>query len=461
MRRSAEMGQQPIRKLLIKFSIPAIVGMMVQSLYNIVDRIFIGQGVGPLGIAGVTVGFPLMLIQMAFGMLIGLGANALISIRLGEQRKDEAEKVMGNAVVLFLIIAIVMPVLGLTWMRPLLRLFGASDTIMPHAVDYLQVILLGTVFQTMGFGMNNFIRGEGNPKTAMKTMLIGAGLNLILDPLFIFGLNMGVRGAAIATVLSQMASSMWVLSYFLGRGSLLKLHWHNLRLQKSLVLRIMAVGSPPFTMHLVASVINAILNNQLQRYGGDVAISTMGILYSIAMLILMPIFGLNQGAQPIIGYNYGAKKYDRVRKTLKLAITAASTVVIIGFIVTQFLPMPLMHLFSKDDSILMQMGPRAMRIFFMMMPLIGFQVVSANYFQAVGKPRHAMLLSLSRQVLFLIPAVILLPYLWGLDGVWAATPLADFLSSVLTALFLAYELRHLGEQHKRVSLETAPLVGEP
>ena len=450
MHRSQEIGEGKISALLLKFSIPAIVGMLVSALYNVVDRIFIGQGVGSLGIAGATVGFPIMLVQMAFGMLIGLGGNALVSIRLGEQRKEEADTVAGNALVLLVITSLVMMGLGLTFLKPLLRLFGASAAIMPYSVDYMQVILLGTVFQMVGFGMNNFIRGEGNPGMAMKTMFIGAGLNTVLDPVFIFVLHMGVRGAAIATIISQAASAIWVLSYFAGGKSLLKIRRPALILRKRIVLKIFAIGSAPFAMHMVASVLNAILNIQLQRYGGDIAISVMGIMYSLAMLILMPIFGINQGSQPIIGYNFGAKKYDRVRLATKLATGAASVVVMAGFLITQLFPNALIRLFNHDDPQLLEMGRHAIRIFFLMLPVVGFQVVSANYFLAVGKAKQAMFLSLSRQLVFLIPAILILPRFFGLDGIWMASPFADFMSAFVSGLFLFNEIRHLGRQHDKM-----------
>lgn len=443
------MSEGSIPSLLVKFSLPAVVGMMVNALYNIVDRIFIGQGVGPLGLAGVTVGFPLMLIQMAFGMLIGLGANALISIKLGQQRKDEAERILGTATVLLIITSFIMSAFGLFFLPSLLRLFGASDAILPYAISYMRYILLGSIVQAISFGMNNFIRGEGNPRTAMKTMFIGAGLNILLNPIFIFVFKMGVAGAAIATVLSQTVSAIWVLSYFLSGKSLLKLHVQNMRIRKSVVLKILAIGSAPFAMHLVASVLNAILNNQLQKYGGDLAISIMGILYSISMLTLMPIFGINQGAQPIIGYNFGAERYDRVKKTLQLAISYASIIVFLGFLLTQLFPFALIKLFNHNDQALQNLGGHALPIFFLMLPLVGFQIVSANYFQAVGKPQWAILLTLSRQIIFFIPAMFVFPHFFQLDGIWMTAPFADFMSALLSGLFLIHEFRLLAKQANR------------
>jgi putative MATE family efflux protein len=306
MDRSQQMGEGSIPRLLFRFSIPAIVGMLVNALYNVVDRVFIGWGVGALGIAGVTIGFPIMIVQMAFGMLIGMGAATLVSIRLGEKKREEAERIIGNALSLLVAISLVLAAAGLIWLRPLLILFGASPAILAQGEQYLSVILAGSVFMGVGFGMNGFIRAEGNPRIAMLTMIIGAVLNTILDPIFIFWFKMGVRGAAIATVISQATSAAWVLAYFLRGKSLLKLRLANLKVNQDIAWSIAAIGFAPFAMQLAASVLNAILTRQLQRYGGDLAIAAMGILFSVSMLILMPVFGLNQGAQPLIGYNYGA-----------------------------------------------------------------------------------------------------------------------------------------------------------
>jgi putative MATE family efflux protein len=441
--RTAQLGTASIGRLLLRFSVPAIVGMLVQSLYNVVDRIFIGNGVGPLGLAGATVSFPFMLVFMAFGMLVGIGGGSLLSISLGEGKKDFAESVLNNAFVLIIIVSAVLTVAGLAFLDPLLRFAGASDAILPFARSYMRIILFGVVLNSIGFGMNNFIRGEGNPKMAMGTMLIGAVLNTILDPIFIFVLDMGIAGAAWATIISQGVSAVWVLRYFMGGKSHLVLDASKMKLRRDVVLRIFAIGSAPFSMQLAASALNTILNNRLQSYGGDMAISAMGIIYSVAMLILMPIFGLNQGAQPIIGYNYGAKQYKRVIRTTELAIMAATVIVIVGWLVTRLFPQAIISIFSRGNAELLDIGTRAMKIFFSMFPFVGFQIVGANYFQAVGKPRHAMFLSLSRQVLLLIPLLFILPLFFGLDGVYGASPTSDVLSSVLTGTFFFIELRSL------------------
>ena len=453
MNHSMQLGEEKVLKLLLKFSIPAIIGMIVNALYNVVDRIFIGNSVGSLGIAGITIGFPIMLVMMACAMLIGIGSTSLISIKLGEQKKEEAELIMGNGMVLLILISILLSIFGLVFLNPLLKIFGASDAVLPYASEYLRVILCGTVFQSIGFGMNNFIRAEGNPRVAMMTMLIGAILNIILDPIFIFGLQLGIKGAALATIISQAVSAAWVLYYFIGGKSYLKIYARNLKLNLNIVSRIVALGSAPFTMQIAASLLSVIMNRSLKFYGGDVAISGMGVINSVALLILMPIFGINQGVQPIIGYNYGAKKFDRVKTALKLGIMAATIVVVFGFIIVQLFPKQIVSVFNRKDKELIEFGVQGLRIFLIFLPIIGFQIIGANYFQAVGKPKQAMLLSLSRQVLILIPALLILPRYFGIEGVLMAGPVSDFGSSILTAIWLFMEIKSLREKH----LETNPI----
>ena len=448
MNRSEQLGEEKISRLLLKFSIPAVIGMLVNALYNIVDRIFIGRTVGEPGIAGIAIGFPLMLVLMAFGMLIGIGATSLVSIRLGEKKKDEAEVILGNSMMLLIGIAVVLTSVGLLFLDPLLRLSGASQTILPYARDYMSIILFGVIFQNIGFGMNNFIRAEGNPKIAMYTMLIGAILNIILDAVFVLVFGWGVKGAALATILSQAVSAGWVLYYFLGGKSLLKIHIRNLKLQLPIVTKIVAIGSAPFAMQMVASVLGIIINNSLKIYGGDVAIAGMGIINSIAMLILMPIFGINQGAQPIIGYNYGAEKFDRVKHALKLAVIAATVVVTVGFIVTQLFTRQIISVFIKDEIQLIEFSTHALRVFLIFLPIIGFQMVSANYFQAVGKPKQAIFLSLSRQFIFLIPALLILPIFFKLEGILIAGPVADLGASIITGIWIYRELKNLDDKHQ-------------
>ncbi|MCP4754376.1 MAG: MATE family efflux transporter, partial [Proteobacteria bacterium] len=298
------MGEQKIFRLLIRFSVPAVVGMMVQALYNVVDRIYIGRAVGSLGIGATTIAMPIMMIGFGFALMIGIGANSLVSIRLGEQKRDEAERVLGNAVVMLLIAAVSLTTLGLVFLTPALKFFGATDTILPYARDYMRIIMAGWIVQTIGFGLNNFIRGEGNPKIAMLTMLIGSISNMILDPIFIFGLGWGMEGAAIATVISQIISAVWVLHYFISGKSLLKIRPKYFRLERTVVLRILAIGGAPFLMHITDSMMSAIVNTQLKIHGGDLGLSMFGVIISFMMMIFMFVIGVAQGTQPIIGYNY-------------------------------------------------------------------------------------------------------------------------------------------------------------
>jgi len=462
--RSDKLENRPIGRLLLSFSVPAIVGMTVQAAYNIVDRIFVGQAVGRLGISAITVTFPVMLILMAFGMLVGLGATAIVSIRLGQRRKEEAETVLGNALVLLVVINGAVAVVASVFLRPLLHLFGASPDVLPMAEGYARIVLLGAIFQGVGFGLNNVIRGEGSPRTAMATMILGASVNVGLDALFIFDLGMGVRGAALATILAQLTTAVWVLMHFRSRRALLRLRLASLRLRFATCRSILAIGSAPFAMQLAASAVIGVLNNQLwaygQRsvYGGDLAISVFGIVYSVAMTTMMPVFGISQGAQPIIGFNYGAQRYDRVKRTLFLAVLVASAVTTVGFAATMLFPSEIVHLFDEKDQQLIALGSHAIRLCFAVLPVVGFQVIGANYFQAVGKPKHAMLLSLSRQVILLLPGLLIWPRLLGLDGVWIASPVSDFGSSLLTAVWLAREVRRLGRKHRDAARE--PSVAE-
>lgn len=450
--RALRLGNEPIGSLLLRFSVPAIVGMMVNALYNIVDRIFIGRGVNSVAIGGIYIGMPIMLILMAFSMLVGIGGNTLVSIRLGEDKKEEADKIASNSLMLLIIIGIALGATGLLFLEPLLKAFGASESNIVYSMDYMRVILLGAPFQAVGFGMNNFIRGEGNPKIAMMTMLIGAGLNMILDPLFIFVFNMGVQGAALATIISQFISATWVLRYFLSGSSILDLKKEYLGLKLEYVKKIFGNGFAPFSMQIAASMVTALYNTNLQLHGGDLATSSMGVINSVAMMVLMPVFGINQGSQPIMGYNYGARQYDRVKKTLLYAVLMATTITTTGFLIVQFFPDAIILLFTGTEgaqSGLLPIAVPGIKTLLFMFPIVGFQIVSTSYFQATGKPKQAMLLSLSRQVLVLIPALLILPNIFGLRGVWMAGPLADFISSLITAILVFYSIRQLNAQTKK------------
>jgi len=445
MRQNEQLLNEPVGKLLLKYSLPAIVGMVVNALYNVVDRMYIGK-LGALPMTGIGLSLPIMTLLMGFGMLVGIGAGARVSIKLGQNDKEQAERILGNAFVLLILIMLTLTAVGLFFQVPMLKLFGASDATIGYATDYLTVILIGAIFQGLGFGLNAVIRAEGSPKIAMYTVLIGALVNIVLDPILIFGFDMGIRGAAIATIFSQFLTMVWVLRHFTSSKSKLKLQVKHMKLDFTTVISILSIGMSPFSMQVAASVVSALANNALKSTGGDIAIGAMTVINAIAIFFLMPIFGINQGSQPIIGFNYGAKAYDRVKKTLLIAIICGTTLSTFGFILTQFWTKGLIGLFNNDPE-LVAVASNGMRLFLSMLPFIGFQIVSANYFQAVGKAPKAMFLSLLRQVIVLIPLLIILPKYIGLNGVWIAGPIADFTASVVTAIFLFTELKHLKDSH--------------
>jgi putative MATE family efflux protein len=445
MDNSRVLGTAPIGSLLARYALPSIVGMVVSALYNIVDRIFIGRGVGSLALAGVTVAFPLQLCQIAFSVLIGVGASALISISLGQQDRRKAERALGNGFLLVLAVSITIAALGIAFLDPLLRLFGASATVLPYAHAFSLVILLGTPFATVSQGVNGFIRSEGNPRVAMATQLIGPVLNTFLCPFFIFGLKLGIVGSALATVISQAVGTVWVLSYYLSGRSLLKLRARNFAPRPEIVRAIVAIGSAPFLSELASAVMNGIMNNQLERYGGDSAVTAMSIVFAVSNLVYLTLLGITMGVQPIIGYNTGATNYGRVRRAELLALAAATCFVTFCFAGVQIFPAGFVRLFAGGAPGILEIGVYALRHYFFVMPLIGFQVLSAGYFQAVGKPRQSVLLGLSRQFIILVPLLYILPRYWGLDGVWNAQPIADALSFAITAVFICRELSSLAK----------------
>lgn len=456
------LGEEKIGKLLVKFSIPAIVGMLVSALYNIVDRIYIGNAIdlGKNGLAGITIGFPLMLVTLAIGVLFGIGGATLFSIRLGQKRELDAERVLGNSFILLIVAGIAYTIVGQIFLVPLLRLFGASEVVLPYSLEYMRVIFFGATFQVLSMGLNHFIRADGSPKIAMMTMFIGAGINVVLDPIFIFGLNMGMAGAALATIIAQGVSATWVILHFLGKHSKAKLLLKNFILDSKIAKKIVSLGMPGFLLQLASSILNSLLNRNLFIYGGDIAVSGMGIINSIQTLMLMPIIGLNQGVQPIISFNFGAKKFDRVKQAVKLAIIAATGICLVGFFATRLFPELLVSMFNRDKDLLV-FGTMAIGSWFLMMPVIGFQIIAANFFQAIGRSKSAMFLTLTRQIIFLIPAVIFFPELWGVEGLLYAAPFADLLAAILTGYFfinILKDLTHLSVAHKENEIVAESLL---
>ncbi|HKM39604.1 MAG TPA: MATE family efflux transporter [bacterium] len=449
MDRNNKMGTEKITRLLLQFSLPAIVGMLVNALYNIVDRIFIGNSaeLGTLGLAGLTISFPIMMIMMALAVLFGIGGATLFSIRLGEGKPEEAERVLGLTSLLLILSALTLTVVGNIYLESLLKAFGASEAVLPHAMEYMRIILLGAVFQGISMGGNNFIRADGSPKIAMLTMFLGAGFNILFDPLLIYVFGWGMAGAAIATVGGWVLTSIWVGFYFYGSKSksAAKFKPENARFDPALALRITLTGVPAFTMQVSNSVLNVVLNKSLAFYGGDIAVSGMGIINAIQTIMIMPLIGINQGTSPIVGFNFGARQYDRVKEAIKWAIVGASTVTVAGYVLIKAVPELLITMFNREPD-LIAFASRGLSIWFYFLPVVGFQVVGANYFQAVGKVRPAILLTLTRRVLILVPAIIILAQRYGTDGILAASPLADILAAAITGIWLSLELRQLGKE---------------
>ena len=449
---------EPIVPLFLKFSLPAIVGMLVQALYNIVDRYFISNipGTGSIAIGGVGITLPITFILMGFTMLFGIGGAANISLRLGEGKSDKAEHILGNVVTLLMVTSFALNILFLFNVDTLLRIFGATDGNIAYAREYIVWILIGNFWNTFGFAMNHVIRAEGAPKWSMMLMLTGALTNLVLDPIFIYetipvinlpGLGMGVQGAAIATIIAQGAAFLLGLSYYFSGKSLLKLRWANLRLDRRIILLIVSIGISPFFIQIAGSAVGAVFNNSLKIYGGELGQGAYAIINSIAILFYMPTFGMNQGLQPIIGYNYGAGNFRRVKQAVRVGLIAASAVTVFGFIVIQLIPDVLVGTMARNNPALQAMTRDGLVKVELMMFLVGLQVISSNFFSSIGKARLSFFLSLSRQIFFLIPALLILPRFMGLDGIWYAMPVSDFLATLISVTFLIHQFRLLDEKH--------------
>jgi putative MATE family efflux protein len=436
-------GKEPIGRLLLNFSIPAIIGMLVNAIYNIVDRIYIGQGVDALGIAGVGLVMPVMMIIQSVSMLVGIGANSLFSIRLGQGRSDEVEKIMGNAFTLLFLLPAICITVCFIFMKPILSgIMKAQGEIYKYAESYLRVILYGAIFAAMSPGLTHFIRSDGHPKTSMLVQIVGALTNIILDPIFIFVFKMGVAGAAWATIISQFVSFVFVMGYFSSRWTRLRFRVKNMKLNAKITGTILAIGFAPFIMQFAFSLVGVLQNAVILKYGGDEVFTAMTITFSMFIVIIMPLMGIGQGAQPIIGYNYGAKQYDRVKRCYKLALLACTVILFAGFLLAQLAPAFCFSLFSKDTGSLRDLGILTIRIITSLAPIIGLQMMSGQLFQAIGKPVQAAILSLSRQILFFIPMVLFLPVLFeniGLRpiyGVYCTFPLADFCSAFISGIFV-------------------------
>lgn len=435
-----ELATEKIGKLIWKYSLPAIVGTVVLALYNIIDRIYLGHGVGPLAISGLALTFPFMNILMACGMLIGAGAGSRISICLGEGNKDKAERILGNAFVLTFIVSGAASLISYVYMGDLLRLFGGTEQTIQYAEDYMRIIVPFAFLSALNFGFNNIMRASGYPRKAMWTMIICAVSNIILDPIFIFGFGMGIKGAAHATNISLFIGVCWVMSHFLRKDTNIRFKKKNFKLQTDIVKSILSIGLSPFSMQIAASFVVVIINFQLIKHGGDLAIGAFGIVNSVCILIIMIIIGLNQGVQPIIGYNYGAKLFDRMFHTLRTTIIIATIISTTGFLMGMLTPRFLIRLFTSHTEMI-DIATNALEIIVLLFPIVGFQVVVANFFQSIGKAKISIFLSMTRQFLFLIPCLLIMPAVFGLNGVWYAQPTADALSVVVTGLTLLFFIR--------------------
>ena len=442
-----ELGTKPVGKLLVQYALPAMIAMTAASLYNIVDRVFIGQGVGAMAISGLAITFPFMNLTAAFGAGVGVGASTAISVKLGQKDYTTAQNILGNTISLNLIIGIGLSIICLLFLDPILKFFGASDQTLVYARDYMVIILLGNVVSHMYFGMNALLRAASKPRQAMYATIFTVIMNVILDALFIIVFKWGIQGAAIATILSQLMAMMWQFKLFSNKNELLHLKKGIYRLRKKLVENILAIGISPFLMNVCACIVVIFINNQLVRFGGDLSVGAYGIANGIAMVFVMFVFGINQGMQPIAGYNYGAQKIDRLMRVLNLSIIAATGIMVTGWLIAMFLPYYCARMFTTDKA-LIELGIKAIRIVMCCFPIIGFQMVATNFFMSIGMAGKAIFLSLSRQLLFLMPGLIFLPHIFdvctewnGSWGVWCSMPLSDFLASLVAFFMLTYQLR--------------------
>ena len=440
-----ELGTKPVGKLLVQYAFPAIIAMIAASLYNIVDRIFIGQIVGPMAISGLAITFPFINLGAAFGAAVGIGASTSISVKLGQRDYDTAENILGNTVTLNLIIGSAFGIICLIFLDPILRFFGASDSTIPYARSFMEVILAGNVISHMYFGMNAVLRAASKPRQAMMATIFTVLINIILDFIFISLWGWGIRGAAFATILSQALALCWQMKQFTNKDEILHLKRGIYRLKRHLVENIISIGISPFLMNACACIVVIFMNNQLVRYGGDMAVGAFGIAYSVAMVFIMFVIGLDQGMQPIAGYNYGSQQTDRLMRVLKLTIFAATGIMVTAWLIAHLAPYYCARMFTKDPELIRQ-AIKAIQINMMMYPIVGFQMVVTNFFQCIGKVKISIFLSLSRQLLFLIPLLVILPQFFNLNGVWASLPSSDFLASLVAAIIMITYMRRLKKQ---------------
>lgn len=445
------LGYEPITKLLLKFALPSVISMLVNSIYNIVDQIFIGRGVGYLGNAATTVSFPIVTIVLAISTLLGAGGSAFSAIKLGEKNEKEAEKTLGNIFSILIILGIIMAVLGLIYLEQILILFGATENIMEYCKQYASIILIGTPFSMLSVGLSNMSRTDGNPKLSMYSMIIGAALNTILDPIYIFIFHWGVTGAAIATITSQAISSVILIHYFVKKGNMRLKKENIFNINPYICSKVLALGVSSCITQIATTILQITLNNSLVYYGnlssvgGDVALSAMGIVLKVSMIIISICIGIGIGAQPILGFNKGAKQYKRIKSTYIKAVTMATIAAFTGWAMCLFIPDIILSIFGNADEVFTNFGIKCMQIFMSGVFCAGFQIVSTSYFQATGQPLKASILSLLRQILLLIPLIYVLPKYIGLDGILYAGPIADIMAALIVGIFIIFEMRKLSK----------------
>lgn len=439
-----EMLNGNIKSLLLKLSLPAILAQLINALYNIVDRMYIGhiKDVGALALTGVGLTFPIIIMISAFSALIGFGGAPLASIKLGEKNKDKAEEILGNSFSLLIIFGVLLTVGSLLLKDKLLFMFGASEATFGYANKYITIYIFGTMFVMLSLGLNSFINSQGFSKMGMLTVLIGAVLNIILDPIFIYGFNMGVEGAALATIISQAVSAIWVLSFLLGKKTIIKIKSKYFPLKLSNVKDILSLGSSPFAMQITESLVQITINTSLQKYGGDMYVGAMTIISSIMQMTFMPMMGINQGAQPIIGYNYGAKKYDRVRTTVKYAVTACLIFSTTAWAALELMPQLFVRVFTSSTE-LIKLTSSNMRVFMAMMFMLGAQTSCQNFFLSIGKAKTSVILALLRKVILLIPLVLILAPIYKVKGIILAEPIADGIATTITVITFLRQVRNM------------------
>ncbi len=434
------LGSENIRKLLMRYAIPAIVAMTAASLYNMMDSIFIGHGVGSLGIAGLAVTFPFINLAAAFGSLVGVGASAVVSMKMGQKDLKSAEAVLGNVILMNIVIGSLFMAICLIFLNPILYFFGASEATLPYARDYMKIILYGNIITHVYMGLNEVMRASGYPQRAMAATLFAVAINGVLNALFIFVFDMGIQGAALGTIVAQLLALIGIIFHFCSSKSFIRFKRGIFHIKRHIIGAMLAIGLAPFLMNLCSCLVVLLINNGLKTLGGDMYVGAFGIINRISFLFFMIVMGFNQGMQPIVGYNFGAKQYDRVIRTLKYTIFCAVGTTTLGFLLCQLFPRTIIYMFTTDAD-LINISEHGLRLIVAMLPIVGFQMVTTSFFQSIGMAKKAIFLSLTRQLIFLVPCLLILPQIWGTNGIWGSIPVADFAAAITSGLMLGYQLK--------------------